>query len=129
MQDEIVECLSEDNVKLTPHMLHPLLEGIAANHEHERAIFLFRDVRARKVAPRDKSYRYMISLCTEINEAEEAFRILLDFQSVPIWIPRYYWWLVLECCARNGFVDSLENRLLIPAGRNVTLLAVSSEYC
>lgn len=106
MQDEIVESLSQDNIPLTPHMLHPLLEGMAANHEHERALFLFRDIRARGVQPRAVSYRFMISLCINVNEAEEAFRLLIDLKDSYSNVPEQYWWSVLESCTRNGFVFS-----------------------
>lgn len=107
MQDEIVESLSEDNIPLTPHMLQQLLEAMVANHEHERAIFLFRDIRARGVQPRSISYRLMITLCTNVNEAEEAFRLLIDFKNSLPNVPEHFWWSVLESCAWNGFVFSV----------------------
>ena len=107
MQDEVVESLSEDNVPLTPHMLQQLLEGLVVNHEHERAIFLFRDIRARGVQPRAISYKFMITLCTNVNEAEEAFRLLIDFKDNYPNVPEQFWWNVLESCAWNGFVCSV----------------------
>lgn len=106
MQDEIIESLSEDNIPLTSDMLHPLLKGMAANHEYERAIFLFRDIRARGVRPLRKTYIHMIYMCIELNEAEEAFRILIDsMENKPV-LADTFWWMVLECSARNGYVYS-----------------------
>src|SRR5579859_3966626 len=106
MQDEIIESLSEDNIPLTSDMLHPLLKGMAANHEYERAIFLFRDIRARGVNPLAKTYIHMIYMCVEINEAEEAFRILVDYKETNSVVADIYWWMVLESSARNGYVYS-----------------------
>jgi hypothetical protein len=109
MQDEILESLYEDKVPITPRMLQALLEGMEENYEYERAIFLFRDIRARGVQPRAGSYRFMISMCININEAEEAFRLLVDFKDNYPDVGEQFWWYVLESCARNGFVFSVSD--------------------
>lgn len=106
MQDEIVESLPEDKMPLTDTMVHHLLEGLINNHEIDRAIFLFRDLRARKVRPRVRSYNLMIALCAENAEPEEAFRILVDLKET--WgddvVNERNWWRILEICARQGYV-------------------------
>ena len=123
MQDEIVESLSEDKIRLVDTMLHPLLKGLVSNGEGERAIFLFRDLRSRGVKVMAKSYIMMISVCIEINEPEEAFNLLVELKETGQLVPKTHWWYVLECCAANGYVNSLSERLLISARRNFTLLA------
>jgi len=106
MQDEIVEKLPKDGIPLTPQMVHCLLEGMKNNHEPERAILLFRDIRKRGVKPRIKTYNFLISMCVENREPEEAFRILLDLKQAEGEgaVTEHSWWLVLEACARNGYV-------------------------
>lgn len=108
MQDEICQALPEDNVALGPRMIHHLLEGLRNNHEIERAIFLFRDIRARGIDCRHRTYNFMISMCVEIHEPEEAFRRLIDFHELfgDKEGSEHLWWMVLECCARNGHVRS-----------------------
>lgn len=106
MQDEIVETFPKDGVQLSPPLLHCLLEGLIANHEIERAIFLFRDIRARGILPRIRTYRFLISQCIEANEVEEAFRIMIDLKDVygNDSVIESQWWQVLDCAAKNGFV-------------------------
>jgi pentatricopeptide repeat protein len=106
MQDEFVESLPEDNIPMIEPMLHCLLEGLIKNHEIDRAIFLFRDLRARGVKPRVQTYNLMISLCCDNIEPEEAFRILIDVNDThgEGCVVEHYWWRVLEICAREQYV-------------------------
>ena len=108
MQDEIVTSLPEDKIPLTDVMIHHLIEGLINNHEIDRAIFLFRDLRARKVRPRVRTYNLMISLCAENVEPIEACRILFDLKET--WgetaVVERNWWRVLEICAREGYVST-----------------------
>jgi hypothetical protein len=106
MQDEIVGTFSKDGIALTPLMIHHLLEGLQNNHEIERAIFLFRDIRARGILSRPRTFNFMIYMCVENNEAEEAFRILIDLKDTygGDHILEHYWWIILDCASRNGFV-------------------------
>lgn len=111
MQDEILEALPADKVQFTMNMAHHVLEGLIHNHEVERAIFLFRDLRARSLNPRVRTFNLMIAMCIENREPEEAFNILIACNDKygKGSIDKRYWWQVLEACAREGFVSLLEN--------------------
>jgi hypothetical protein len=106
MQDEIVQILPQDGIELSPPLFHVLLEGLMNSHEIERAIFLFRDIRARGISGRLPTYRYMISKCIDAMEGEEAFRLLIDMKDAygEKSTMEQQWWLILDTCASNGFV-------------------------
>ena len=108
MQDEIVGTFPGDNIPLIQPMVHYLLEGLIKNHEVDRAILLFRDIRARKIRPRNRTYNLMISLCAQNREPEEAFNILMNYKEVygESQIPERMWWTVLHVCAQENFVPS-----------------------
>ena len=108
MQDEIVGTFPGDNVPLIQPMVHYLLEGLIKNHEVDRAILLFRDIRARKIRPRNRTYHLMISLCAQNLEPEEAFNILMDYKEAygESQIPERMWWTVLHVCSQENFVHS-----------------------
>lgn len=131
MQDEIVTTFPLDKVPLTQPMIHYLLEGLIRNHEVDRAILLFRDIRARKIQPRNRTYHLMITICAQNLEPEEAFNILMEFKDVcgVSQIPERMWWTVLHVCAQEGFVSPPYSvSMLIVGTRNVTLLAIYPEY-
>jgi hypothetical protein len=109
MQGEIVQSLWEDKVHLTETMTHHLIEGLFRNHEIERAIFLFRDLRARKLLPRLRTYNLVISLCIDYVEPEEAFRMLIDLKETygEESVADRHWWRVLELCAKEGYVNQV----------------------
>src|SRR5437667_12335556 len=104
MQEEFVESLPEDNIPLTEPMIHHLIEGLIQNHELDRAIFLFRGLRARRIKPRLRTYNLIIALCTEFIEPEEAFRTLIDLKETygDESVTERNWWKVLEVCAKEG---------------------------
>ena len=106
MLDEIVETLPKDGVPLTPLMVHYLLEGMNSNHEQERAIMLFRDVIKRGVKVRLRTWNFIISMCVENREPEEAFRILLDLKDKhgEGSVSEHTWWIVLDACSKAAFV-------------------------
>lgn len=106
MQDEIVQTLPQDGIQLSAPLVHSLLVGYLHNHEIERAIFLFRDIRARGILARSQTYRYMITQCVEAYEAEAAFQILIDLKNLygAGDVTERHWWQVLACSARNEFV-------------------------
>jgi pentatricopeptide repeat protein len=108
MQDEIVSTFPDDNVALIQPMVHYLLEGLIRNHEVDRAMFLFRDIRARKIRPRHRTYNLMISVCAKHLEPEEAFNILMNYKEIygENFIHERNWWTVLEVCAQEGYVHS-----------------------
>lgn len=131
MQDEIVTTFPLDKVPLTQPMIHYLLEGLIRNHEVDRAILLFRDIRARKIQPRNRTYHLMITICAQNLEPEEAFNILMEFKDVcgVSQIPERMWWTVLHVCAQEGFVSPPYSVFMLIVGtRNVTLLAIYPEY-
>jgi hypothetical protein len=106
MHEEICDTMPVDEIPLTQMMIHHLFEGLINNGEIERAIFLYRDIRAREIELRPHTYSYLISSCVEYNEAEEAFAMLTH--AVEVWsghtVMDHLKWLVLESCARKGFV-------------------------
>jgi hypothetical protein len=127
MQDEIVETFPIDGIDLTPTLIHPILEALHANHEHERAIFLLRDIRARGISVKERTFGFMVFVCIFCNEAEEAFRILKDFEVTygAYRIAENYWWDILDCCSRNGFVSSCMVWLIVVGG-DIIFLATSA---
>ena len=108
MQDEIVSTFPHDKVPLIQPMVHYLLEGLIKNYEVDRAILLFRDIRARQIRPRNRTYHLMISVCAQNHEPEEAFNILMDFKEAygESQIAERIWWTVLQVCAQENFVPS-----------------------
>jgi len=110
MQEEIVHSLWGDKVPLTEIMTHHLIEGLIRNHEIDRAIFLFRDLRARRICPRLRTYNLIISLCVDYVEPEEAFRTLIDLKETfgEASVGDRYWWRVLELCAKEGYVSHFQ---------------------
>lgn len=131
MQDEIVTTFPPDKIALTQPMIHYLLEGLIRNHEVDRAILLFRDIRARKIQPRNRTYHLMITICAQNLEPEEAFNILMEFKEIcgVSQIPERMWWTVLHVCAQEGFVSPAYSVSILTVGtRNVTLLAIYPEY-
>jgi hypothetical protein len=125
MQDEIVETFPEDGIDLTPSLIHPILEALHNNHEQERAIFLFRDIRARGILASPRTFNFMLNVCIYCNEAEEAFRILQDFRDTygADQAIEHYWWVILDCASRNGFVFSCMVWLIVVGG-DIVFLAV-----
>jgi hypothetical protein len=128
-QEEIVHSLWEDKVPLTEVMTHHLIEGLIRNHEIDRAIFLFRDLRARRLYPRLRMYNLIISLCVDYVEPEEAFRTLMDLKETygEESVPDRHWWRVLELCAKEGYVNHSAKPLLILVTWNIALLAKDSD--
>jgi hypothetical protein len=112
MQTEICDGLVDDKITLTGKMLHHVLEGYRYNGEVERAIFLFREVCERGVLPRHRAFTFMIALCVEMKEPEEALRILksLDNFNEQHQVTENLWWTVLDSCARNGHVPPTQRR-------------------
>ena len=106
IQEEIVHSLWKDKVPLTENMTHHLIEGLIRNHEIDRAIFLFRDLRARRLYPRLRTYNLVISVCVDYVEPEEAFRTLIDLKETfgEESVADRHWWRVLELCAKEGYV-------------------------
>jgi pentatricopeptide repeat protein len=130
MQDEIVGTFPLDNVPLIQPMVHYLLEGLIKNHEVDRAILLFRDIRARKIRPRNRTYHLMISLCAQNREPEEAFNILMNYKEVygESQISERMWWTVLQVCAQENFVlPQPPTKTNDVAAGNVALLAIYPE--
>jgi pentatricopeptide repeat protein len=107
IQEEIVHSLWGDKVPLTEIMTHHLIEGLFRNHEIDRAIFLFRDLRARGLRPRLRTFNLVISLCVDYVEPEEAFRMVIDLKETygEESVADRHWWRVLELCAREGYVN------------------------
>ena len=129
MQDEIISALPQDNIPLTEPMVHELLEGLIKNDEIDRAIFLFRDLRATKMSLRIRTFNLMIATCVENNEPEEAFQILLALKDShgEHAITERNWWKVLEAAAKENQVwPELYNAYAVNG--NTTLLGAHTEY-
>jgi hypothetical protein len=92
-------------------MLHSLVEGLLYNNEAERAFLFLRDVRAQGVIPKRNTYNLLIGISAALHEAEEMFRLLLDFKDT--WgensIHENTWWKVLDACAEEGYVRPLSS--------------------
>ena len=105
-QDELVQALIEHNIHLDTHMLHSLVEGLLHNNEIERALLFLRDLRMQGVVPKRNTYNLLISVSGDSHDAEEMFRLLLDFKDT--WgdnsIEEGTWWTVLDACAKEGYV-------------------------
>jgi hypothetical protein len=106
MQDEIVMSLPEYKIPFTMPMIQHVFEGLVRNQESDRAVLLFRDLRARGVKMRSKTYKFIISLCVDNLETEEAFKILLELDEIYSHrhVTDHYWWKVLELSARECYV-------------------------
>ena len=106
MQDEIINALPQDEIALNEPMVHELLEGLIKNDEIDRAIFLFRDLRAAKLSPNNHTFNLMIATCVENNEPEEAFQILLAQKELygERGVTERNWWKVLEASAKENLV-------------------------
>ena len=92
-------------------MLHSLIEGLILNNEVDRALLFIRDLRAQGVVPKRQTYNLLISTCSERHLPKETFNLLLDFKEA--WgdasIPERDWWIVLEACAKDGYVQTSLN--------------------
>jgi hypothetical protein len=79
------------------------------NNEIERAFLFLRDLRAQGVIPKRNTYNLLIGVCGDSHDAEEMFRLLLDFKDT--WgdnsIHEHTWWIALDVCAEEGYVRPL----------------------
>jgi pentatricopeptide repeat protein len=105
-QDELVQALIEHKIHLDTHMLHSLMEGLMHNNEIERAFLFLRDLRTQGVIPKRNTYNLLIGICEASHNAEDMFRLLLDFKDT--WgdnsIHERTWWKVLDVCAEESYV-------------------------
>ena len=101
-----MNALPVDKVPLTETMTHHIIEGLIRNYEIDRAIILFRDLRARNLKPKIKTFNLILSMCTENVEPEEAFRILVDLKETygEEAVAERMWWKVLESSAQKQYV-------------------------
>lgn len=106
MHDEIINALPKDEIALSEPMVHELLEGLIKNNEIDRAIFLFRDLRAAKLLPSNHTFNLMIATCAENSEPEEGFQILLAQEELygDYAATERNWWKVLEAAAKDNLV-------------------------
>jgi hypothetical protein len=107
MMDEIIDTFPADNITLTPSMMHVYLEGTQLNGERDKALLIFREIRNSGTYVLTKTYDWIISLCAEVGESEEAYRNLLHFEKMarPESVKHKAYWQVLDVCSRTHHVS------------------------